>query len=183
MTRRWTSSRPARFARCSSASALTGPSARTRIFARPTWCSRPASSAVITSGCWTGSTCQPDRSVDPGEGVAEGDDQGDAGQACPGAVVEPETDTEPEADDERQRQHAAADVGQGPAGQERGPGHRQAPEAIDDAGLRVLGQGECRGHAAYQPNRFVTPSTSTAAFIPGRGSRQRGSARGARSAG
>jgi Pyruvate:ferredoxin oxidoreductase and related 2-oxoacid:ferredoxin oxidoreductases, gamma subunit len=23
----------------------------------PTWCSRPASSAVITSACWTGSTC------------------------------------------------------------------------------------------------------------------------------
>ena len=29
--------------------------------ARPTWCSRPASSAAITSGCWTGSTCSTGR--------------------------------------------------------------------------------------------------------------------------
>ena len=87
---------------------------------------------------------QPDRGVDP----AEGNDQGDSGQAGPGAVVEPEADEEPKADDERQRQYAAAYVRESPAGQERGPGHRQAPEPVDDAGLEVLGQGERRGHAA-----------------------------------
>ena len=45
---------------------------------------------------------------------------------------------------------AAAQIGQGAAGEEGGPGHGEAPEAVDHPCFEILGQGKSGGHAADQ---------------------------------
>ena len=70
--------------------------------------------------------------------------------AGPDAVVEPEADQEAETDDEGQGQRAAAEIGQGPAGQKGRAGHRKTPETVDHASLKVLGQGQRGGHPPDQ---------------------------------
>jgi hypothetical protein len=73
---------------------------------------------------------QPDRGADPAEGVAEGDDQGDADQARSDAVVEAGADREP---DDRE-----GDALEG--GVETGRGREQDRRALSDEILNELPQ-------------------------------------------
>ena len=65
-----------------------------------------------------------------------------------GGGVEAESDEQAEADHQRQREHAAAEVGERAACEHRRAGHRQAAEAVDDPAAQIVGQPDRGRHAA-----------------------------------
>ena len=74
----------------------------------------------------------------------------DPGDDRTGVVVEAEADEQSEPDHDRQRDEAAADVGESAPGEHGGTRHRQAAEAVDDAAVEILRKTDRGRHATDQ---------------------------------
>jgi hypothetical protein len=76
----------------------------------------------------------------PGERVSERDHQAECGEQAARAVRAAESGGEADAGHDRDDQQVARQVGDGPAAEHGNPGHRQGPEADQDAGAHVTRQ-------------------------------------------